>query len=373
MLKDSNVLFFSRFSLDGTGGGGGVRRERQITGVLLPLNYQFITAKDFKPGKPNLIKKRITIGKDRQCWVDNFKDYLYHLRRFSKHWAKRITRDIDLVIIDDPIYFASLVKQTKKLNIPLVAACQNIESLSLSQVNPAKQDRLFRMELQLLSMVDLIISISREETFLLKNLNMNVHFLPYYPVDSSKERLLTIRENRKKTKKSGILILGTMNNYVTRDGMIKVIDFWKKNANPKAAGGQKLYIVGYGTEKLRDVSLHKSIEFMGALEESKLEELLYTIKACLCYQDSGAGALTKISEMLIAGIPVLANSHAARSYYNMKGLIEFHTLKDLKSVMPGIEKWEGNIPVPGKPNPDILLKMIDHIVKNKKYKPNENR
>jgi len=365
MLKGSNILFFSRFSLDGTGGGGGRRRQRQITDVLLPLNYQFITASDFKPGKPNLIKKWMTIGKDRQCWADDFKDYLYHLRRFSNHWAKRMTRDIELVIIDDPIFFASLVKKTKKLNIPVVAACQNIESLSLSQVNPVKQDRLFRMELQLLSMVDLIISISREETFLLNNLNMNAYFLPYYPVDSIRDRLLQIRKDRQKTKKSGILILGTMNNYVTRDGMIKVIDFWKKNANPTAAGGQKLYIVGYGTEKLRDISLHESIEFMGALEESKLEELLYTIKACLCYQDCGAGALTKISEMLIAGIPVLANSHAARSYYNMKGLIEFHALKDLKSVIPEIEKWEGNIPVPGKPDSNNLLQVIDEIVKNK--------
>jgi hypothetical protein len=364
MQKDANVLFFSRFSLDGPGGGGGIRRERQITEVLLPLNYQFITAKDFESGKPNLIKKWMTIGKDRQSWANDFLDYLYHLRCFSKHWAKRITRDIDLVIIDDPIFFASLVKQTEKLNIPVVAACQNIESLSLSQVNPAKQDKLFRMELQLLAMVDLIISISREETFLLNNLNMNAYFLPYYPADATRDRLLQIRKDRQKTQKSGILILGTINNYVTRDGMIKVIDFWKKNATPTAAGGQKLYIVGYGTEKLRDICRHESIEFMGALEESKLEALLYTIKACLCYQDSGAGALTKISEMLIAGIPVLANSHAARSYYNMKGLIEFHALKDLKSVMPGIEKWEGNIPVPGKPDSDSLLKVIAGIVKN---------
>jgi len=51
----------------------------------------------------------------------------------------------------------------------------------------------------------------------------------------------------------------------------------------------------------------------------------------ICYQESGAGALTKIREMLLAGVPVLANAHACRSYdeYRGAGLVEFADLGDL--------------------------------------------
>jgi len=34
---------------------------------------------------------------------------------------------------------------------------------------------------------------------------------------------------------------------------------------------------------------------------------------------NGSGALTRICEMLCAGVPVLANTYTALSYYNMKG------------------------------------------------------
>jgi hypothetical protein len=42
--------------------------------------------------------------------------------------------------------------------------------------------------------------------------------------------------------------------------------------------------------------------------------------AVLIYQEAGVGALTRIPEMLIAGILVIANSNTCRSAYNYDGI-----------------------------------------------------
>jgi hypothetical protein len=39
--------------------------------------------------------------------------------------------------------------------------------------------------------------------------------------------------------------------------------------------------------------------------------------------------LTKIPELLAAGVPVIINSHAARSHHNLPGILEFATFEQL--------------------------------------------
>jgi hypothetical protein len=56
-------------------------------------------------------------------------------------------------------------------------------------------------------------------------------------------------------------------------------------------------------------------------------------KAVLINQLSSSGALTKIIEFLIAGIPVICNSSSARSYYDFNGIVTFDNFNELNNVL----------------------------------------
>jgi glycosyltransferase involved in cell wall biosynthesis len=354
--EKNKAFFFSRFRLTEERAGGGVRRERQLAEALAPLNFRFISALEggsskFPPWRKLKSRKPAPI-----FWRKDIQGYIERLQTFSRRWAHRIGPDIPLVIMENPLFFPALAEKTSKLGIPLVVTCQNIESMSAAQINPRLQDRMLRVETELLSLADLVVTISREEAFFLNNLNMKTFYYSYYPVEEIADRLLQIRERRKKTKKSGLLLLGTINNRPTLDGFVDVINFWSRPA--RSGIDEPLIVAGWGTEQLRHLGRREIVEFRGPLEDTALDDILAQIKACLCYQKSGAGALTKIVEMLVAGIPVLANFQSARSYYGTAGLIEFSGLEDLAGAFPLAENWEGDIPVPPRPDAGPLLAEI---------------
>jgi glycosyltransferase involved in cell wall biosynthesis len=353
-------LFFSRFVLS-ENKGGGCRRELQIAEALSSFHPEFVSAREHISLRTRIWKKIGSSGKNHKMWAAHYKNYAYTLRTFSKKWVRAIGKDIELVVLDEPVYFPELVEKTKEYGIPLVAACQNIESLSLFQVRPEEQHRLLMREIDLLSRADLIITTSREETFLLNNLRLPVFYFPYYPVDPIERRLLKIREERKKSSKRGILLLGSAGNPATLRGMLDVISFCQKN--PLPGPDNHMIVAGFATEKLRRLARGEGIDFRGTVTADELDALLLGVKACLCYQKSGAGALTRICEMLIAGVPVLANTHAARSYHGAPGLVE---IADLSGIAPGlsqVERWEGEIPGPLRPDSSRLLEAVNRLVK----------
>ena len=71
------------------------------------------------------------------------------------------------------------------------------------------------------------------------------------------------------------------------------------------------------------------IEVRGEVADAELDEILAETKGCIVYQDNGSGALTKIPELLTAGVPVIINSHAARSHHNLPGIFEFDSFEQL--------------------------------------------
>jgi len=355
----SRTWFFSRFHLSESG-GGGTRRERQIAQSLMPLNYRFISSLKTKYTPISFWRKIRRFNRKHAFWREDLRRYVDRLWVFSEKWSRKIPEWLELAIMDDPLFFPPLAKKIKKMQIPLVVSCQNIESLSLAQINPRYQNKLFQIEIDLLSMADLIITISREETYFLNNLDLPAYYFPYYPVESIKNRLLQNRESRNGTRKSGILLMGTVNNKVTLDGIMEMVDFWKNSG--RIPNTERLIVAGFGTERIKDLCRHDAIEFLGPVSNEKLDALLSTVKACLCYQRSGAGVLTKICEMLIAGIPVLANFQSARSYYHTDGLIEFNDLTELPEALSRIDRWEGNIPVNEGPDPDRLLSAVREVM-----------
>jgi hypothetical protein len=353
---EKQVIFFSRFRLTEKRAGGGCRRELQVARALSPLNFRFVSALQGGFWKFPSRRKFRPRKKVPPFWHAGIQGYASRLQVFSEKWAHRLAADTGLVIMDNPIFFPSLAEKAGQLGIPMIVSCQNIESLSVAQINPRLQNKMLQTEMDLLSLADLIITLSREEAFFLNNLNMRTFYFPYHPAGAIKNRLLKIRERRKKTEKSGLLLLGTIANRPTLDGFVDVINFW--NARPRSEIGQRLIVAGLGTENLNYLCGQEKVECRGPLDDAALDDLLGHIRACLCYQKSGAGVLTKICEMLVAGIPVLANPQSARSYHRTPGLIEFSGLSDLAGISPLVDRWEGNVPIPVPPDAGRLLQEI---------------
>ena len=397
------LIHFSRF-VPTVNLGGGARRTLQIIDILEPFNLGFISSSK-GGGIVNLtaenlgFKKKIRLkhchgedgdlkywstfdvktlipekrkgneksggifkeDKEYELWSKQYRGTVNRLRTISGQWAGEFDLSgLKQAVVDDPIYFAPLVEKLETYGVPMIAVCHNLETLAPAQVETDPARSLFIKEIDLLARCRLVITISREETFLLHNLGINTLFLPYYPVEPILTRLRRVREKRKKTEKKGILLLGNALNLQTRQGMKKMMEYWEVNNLNRKHG--KLTAAGYGMEKyLTDAGGSSALELLGTLTDEELDSRLTGVKACLCFQESGSGALTRISEMLIAGVPVLANSHAARSYYNMKGVIEFRDWQDLGKALKQIDGLEGAVPAPPEPDTSYLVSRIKEI------------
>jgi glycosyltransferase involved in cell wall biosynthesis len=367
---EKEVLFFSRFMLD-ENGGGGMRREAQMADIMHPLNYRFLSCRDsnwFKNKKSRIDKMKLKLEKKfspySHFWIDDyFRDYVFKMRAVSREWIKDLNPSpgIELVMMDDPIYFYPLVEYFHKKKIPIVGLCQNIESLSLSQLNGKYQLELFDKEIGLLKKCNMVVTISREETFLLRNLNIPVYYLPYYPVRSIEKRMLDVRKRRESTKKEGFLMIGTAGNMVTLNGMTAFIDTWICNKNK--VKNEKLLVAGYLTPKFLKIAPCENVDFLGELSNDRLDDILSSVKAMVCFQEFGSGALTKIREMIIAGVPVLATPHAARSYNEYKSVIKFSNMDDLEKAMSILET-QGNSLVEETYKPSVSPEeLVDKIKK----------
>jgi hypothetical protein len=365
-------LYFSRFILS-TDFGGGSRRAVQLIKNLPDLDLKVVSSlnkddiKDIPFDKlnyrsQNLVSKIIR-GKNYKKWSNDRRDGFFKLRAISNEWAKNMHRfsDFKLFLVDDPIYFLPLVKKLKKNKCPVISFSHNLETLSPYQVRSECQKELFFEELRALELCDLVVTISREETWLLNNLNISTLYFPYFPVNEIYERLIAVRRKRINSEKKNFLVLGSAVNVTTKNSMIQVIHYWKEKNISRF--GDKLMVAGYKSDiYLKDVTFDKNIMFLGPLSNEKHDEILSSVKAVVVYQKNGSGALTRIIEMLTAGVPVIVNSAAARSYYNMKGLIEFRELNDLERALKQMSSLECQIPIPPKPDASLLVSEIKKIL-----------
>lgn len=366
------IIFFSRCLPKGDG-DGGYRRTAQIAEALEGLDYTFVSAMDFyaqyhaagylaSPQYQDYLSDSPIPQTYLEKWSPGRRNYIAYLHHVSWVWRKRI---IDghfmpkLAIVDDPIYFSPLVEFLSENSVPIVANCQNVESLSKSQIVEEHQISLLNFEINVLSLCCLAITISREETVLLRNLGVPTYYYPYFPVKGPYDRMLAIREKRKKTTKQDYLILGTAHNPPTISGMMNVIKSWKEVC--KTMEDAKLFVGGFGSEPLKDLAGNEHVIYKGVLTDNELDELLSRVKACIVYQEDGSGALTKICEFILAGVPVLANPHAARSYYNVSGVYEFKDINGIARASRRVDNMETQTASLERPDAESLLMHITEI------------
>lgn len=376
-LLDKKIIYFSRFH-NNPDSHGGDKRAAQICEMLSEINYEFVSMytmplpytekQQQRLNKPSGLlqrklalrqKQRVTCGK-YQKWSPRIRDFIFEFHTRAQVFVDTLKNNQpSLLIIDDPVFLAPLVKYANSRNVPLVAVCHNLETLSRAQVEPSCQQEMLYYELELLAKCDLVITISKEETWLLKNLGMNPAYLPYFPLQQNLARFQEVRRKREEREKANYLLFGTVYNFPTLDGMKQVIAAVTVGT---LLHGDRLFVAGFGTDQLASELNHPAVELRGAVTDAELDELLITIKGCIVYQESGSGALTKIPELLVAGVPVIINSQAARSHHNLPGLFEFAALEQLSSQLTAASQVVSFTQVLSPPDTTALTKRILGLV-----------
>jgi hypothetical protein len=358
-----NIAYFSRFKAT-LEAGGGCRRMMQILALLrstYPESRLFTMADKTLLPKRTRLRLRAEFQRAAPSWTARFgmrlwrwspehRESVWRLWRHSQAWAKECPGldSLDLALIDDPVYFQPLFNLLEAARVPVVAVCHNIESLAGEQIQRRYGHSLFRIETDLLARCRCVITISHEEDVLLRNLGVNSVYLPYFPVPAISDRLLAVRARRAGRQGQGVLMLGTAKNKQTRRGMRQAAAYWNDQHLQRVAG--PLIMGGFRIEEFIDPSpFGTAVDFRGTLDDTALDGVLAGVRAFLCHQESGSGALTRICEMLLAGVPVLASRHAARSYYNAPGLIEYAGLQDLELALAALERQTSDFPAPSAP------------------------
>ncbi len=240
----------------------------------------------------------------------------------------------------------------KKYGKHIIALPHNLESLvpnRRSHVDGTYAPTKFRQEIATLQSCDAVFAISREEEWLLNLFGVNAHYLPYYPPKAVQTDMIAIREQR--NPGNAVFMMGSALNEPTAIGMRTMIDYWTAHSELP-----ELRIGGYATEKLQTDAAN--ITIIGEMSQEQLREEMVSAKAMLIHQPPTTGALTRIVEALMAGIPVIVNAAGARSYWGTDGLYVYDNIEQLNNLL----KQAYVIPViPIEPNYTEFLETINAL------------
>ncbi|MGH8000607.1 MAG: hypothetical protein ACREPR_14555, partial [Brasilonema sp.] len=254
--------------------------------------------------------------------------YRFYRKAFTKH------SDVKLLLWEANREYCLIAPYVAKdFQFKVLAVPHNIEALVPGNTDPftGKSFPLsLENELKCLSQADSVFCISREEQWLLRSYGIEADFLPYYPPKSILSELLEFRRIRDGLIANRFLILGTAYNPPTYLGMIQQIQLLNQiNKNVDF----HIDIAGYGTEQLKEYCDGPNFTLHGTVDQGKLNYLLSNVKAILVHQKAGAGALTRIPEMLIAGVPIIANSNACRSAFDYPGVYCYDNQVELAALV----------------------------------------
>ncbi len=323
------IICYTKFKLDPFSDGGS-KRSVQIRELLQGRGISYVDDSLVLP--KNVPKRQLAKWAFRAiCFIH--RHYPHRIKSISryikliKYYALRIPgvldkyKDKDVDFLWENTNDRDMLYLLKATGHRVIGMPHNVESLVHSESIKALEE-----EINNLRHCDSAFAISKEETWLLRLLGLNAHYLPYYPPKEVESFLLSIRrkrELRKSHSRKVFSLLGSATNIPTRSGMQALIDFAATKELPF-----DLLVAGYGTESLKTVS-HPNISFLGTLTTDELEKMLLEIDGIIIYQPPTTGALTRIPEMVVAGVPVFANFDATRNYFGVNGVMRYTSFNDL--------------------------------------------
>lgn len=364
MSKMKRLICNTKFRLDAFGDGGS-KRSVQIRSVLSDNDIAYEEESFLLPkGVPvcNLIKWSFrAIGFLRKYYplkVKRFSEYI----KLIKYYALRIPvvydryKNQEVVFLWENTTDKNLLYLMRATGNKVIGLPHNVESLVLNGTTGA-----LASEVENLKLCDAVFVISKEETWLLRLLGIKADYFPYYPVKDSASFLLSVRkkrEGRQTGPNKRFLLLGSATNRPTRIGMQTFLDYLGT-----VSSSFQLYVAGYGTESLC-IPETTNIIFQGAISNDLLYRDLCEIDAVLVYQPPTTGALTRIIEMLVAGIPVFVNFDGARNYYNMEGVFIYYSFEHLYTMLCSFLSSSVILPAKESWSEDRFLALLKSFITN---------
>jgi hypothetical protein len=336
-------------------GHGGNRRTLQIEEILSKAGFE---VHDLR-GEMNIVQdflvknfhsRLVTLFKV----VPNFIKYLPYVSPAYKLFLSSAlkmsqsanslenNKNVKVIVWEDNLnYLMPYVAKSQGQKV--VSLPHNFDSLAGRSFDLSKRKKnldSLSNEVKHLAQADRIFCISREEQWFLRLCGLNSDYLPYYPPSSVVSDLLKVREAREKSynncnadsnRPRQFLVLGSYINTPTKVGMIELVK-WLKSIEEELPFDVE--IAGFGTQNLKDeIELGSRFKILGSLSNQELFHAMVRTSTILVHQTYGLGSLTKIPEMLIAGIPIIANSIASRSYFDYDGIHRYENSQELAKLL----------------------------------------
>ncbi|MGQ7848788.1 hypothetical protein ACUNV4_30120 [Granulosicoccus sp. 3-233] len=230
----------------------------------------------------------------------------------------------------DPLSYAGIVLRRLWPEAMLIAFPHNVESLvpRIQKYTTVEILSSFNLEVAALSHANVVAGISQFDTHMYDSFGLASIYYPFSPTTARKKYLESIKARRKNSGKSHVIILGSAQNTPTYMGMLeqfKIIREYQLDIQFVLAG-RKLP----GEEKYNDLSI---FSYNNPTDE-ELAELLVGAMCIWVHQAKTTGSLTRVSEALIMGLPVLGNIDAVRDFANSAGVCVYDdSLSDFKDEL----------------------------------------
>ena len=316
---------------------GGLHRSEQIVEIIRDQGIKLQELQQSPWAKSRPIQDRLigTVHSLRNWDLDAFR-----LRRiggigqlFNLYRDEIQHNGLYKAIIWETVADQITIEISHKYQIPVVALPQNIESFFVANYFKKGKKSVFEyleQDIASFKKADLVFAISHEEQIFLRNFGVEADYLPYYPARRLVRYYSQIRQQRKKVSHDSFLILGSAINHVTLEGMLELLKWINLSSISKSL---KVKLVGNKTEELAGQVDYPWLQICGTVTPDELEQHLINTQAMLVHQRRGLGALTKIPEMLVAGVPVIANTIAARSTSQYQGIYTYSSPEQLHACL----------------------------------------
>jgi hypothetical protein len=228
-----------------------------------------------------------------------------------------------------PIADACVARGLRSLAFP-----HNIEALSSPGKSLLAQATELGSEIQSLAAASGVVTISPLDSTLLSLFGISSVVCPYWPAQDRLAELKAIRARRAGTTKTHVLIVGTAGHPPTGDGMRSQLDLLRRIPG---LAPLPVVVVGYGTEALAADPI-ANVTVLGAVSWSRMQQLWAETAVAWVYQRSTTGAVTRLTDLCIAGVPTCCNREAVAS---VPGALDLTSYEDLAHP-----RWEAALETP---------------------------
>jgi hypothetical protein len=203
-------------------------------------------------------------------------------------------------------------EEARRRALKVIAVPQQLEALDPNEPERTPTAQLLdalKRELAALVSADAVFGLSQEDAWFLRLCGAKAFCLPYYPCAGLEAELLAIRANRPAETTPRFLLIGTAIHPATKRALKEVLG-WLTEARKHVSF--QLDVAGFGSETLADAATHPDFTLHGSVSQERLTELQLAARGAIVHHVHYSGMLTRVSELLMAGVPVLANEAAAR-------------------------------------------------------------